>query len=117
MRILVINFQAAFHERPQFNGCCIVRAVNVGMIQKVSVAIHLYREQQRIGKCQFQVKSSQYLFGLTDLLSITQTAVTSGCRCGTDKVHTTLTKFREKRIVDWDLNGQTLRMDKLSFVQ
>lgn len=41
MVLLLVHFQAAFHERPQLGGRRIVRPVNVGLIQKVGVAIHL----------------------------------------------------------------------------
>ena len=57
------------------------------------------------------------LSNATDLLSVTEAAIKSGCWSGTDEAHTTLTKLGEKRIVDWYFNRKTFRMKKLGVVQ
>lgn len=53
----------------------------------------------------------------THLLSVTETAIESGCRSGTDETHATLAKLCEKRIVAWDLDSKTFWMQELCIVQ
>lgn len=48
---------------------------------------------------------------------MTEAAIKSGSRSGTDEAHATLTELGEKRIIIRNFNGQAFRMKKLGIVQ
>lgn len=72
--------------RSQISGFSIVRSVDGRSVQEMCVVVHLF------GVTQFAIGS------------------VSGSRA--DKRHATTIKFRIKRIVGRDFNGQTFRMDE-----
>jgi hypothetical protein len=132
--VLVVAFaskhlEGAFLKRPQLAGHLIVGAIKAREIQKVSVLIHLQSnkaktqsEQKRtiisrtFTTCprQSPLKQKQHP---TDLLYMSEAAVSSARGSGTGELHAALAKLGVKRVVLGNFDGDTLAVTKVGLFE